>query len=161
MWGLLGAASLDGLSGPSPGALEAAERGLGWGAEARRPRKCGCQWMGSCAQGHLYPGGASSRQSCRPPLYLPTVSCSRPAQLVKAAGCLSSNQRLPELPVLTLLSPSELGLPVCGRCRVAGEAQGLLALTLTLCPAAQPQLSLAEGGVGMATGLRPGWAPGR
>lgn len=58
-------------------------------------------------------------------------------------------------------SPSELGLPVCGW-QVVERPQGLLALTLISVLQRQlPQLSLAEGGVGMATGLRPGWAPGR
>ena len=57
-------------------------------------------------------------------------------------------------------SPSELGLPVCGW-QVVERPQGLLALTLISVLQRQlPQLSLAEG-VGMATGLRPGWAPGR
>lgn len=106
--------------------------------------------------------GPPPRRSCRPPLPGPLSAAHAQLSLSRQQDgpVPGTSGHLDACPHCSF-SPSELGLPVCGR-QVVERPQGLLALTLTSVLQRQlPQLSLAEGGVGMATGLRPGWAPGR
>lgn len=155
-WGLLGGRLPEGLSDPRQAPGRPPDVVWGWGScAAGRPGQPGCQWMASCTL--VWP---PPWQSCRPPLpLLPSAACTRLSLLWQWDGPVPRAGGHPDACPPCSFSSSELGLPVHGR-QIVERSQGLLALALTSVLQGQfPQLSLVEG-VGLATGPRPGWAPG-